>query len=331
MTSEERILQFSPYYFDASVEQIWLALSTGASLILVAEDILSDPNNLKTYIIEKEITHFHSTPSFLEIVNLADIPTLRRVVSIGEVCRPTLAQRISSQYPFYNEYGPTETTVTSTVQKIESVDDLAHKISIGRPIANTQAYILNNCMDLLPLGVIGELYLGGKGLSSGYLNRSDLTKERFVENPFGAGYLYKTGDLAKWNSDGSIAFIGRNDDQIKLHGIRIELGEIECHVNAIDGITDSVAMVKEVQGTRSLVAYYVSEESIATSEIRAGLIEKLPVSMIPSYYIHLQEIPLTPSGKISRRSLPFPETKEMAYKAPSNATEEQLQLFGLNY
>ncbi|WP_103070892.1 non-ribosomal peptide synthetase [Aquimarina sediminis] len=322
--NKEKILQSSPYYFDASVEQIWLALSKGATLVLIDENILLEPTELIDYLKKYQITHLHSTPSLLERIQLDDVQTLNRVVSGGDVCSPLLAQKIGKTHSFYNKYGPTETTISSTIKKISKEDSLQSKITIGYPISNTQAYILDKELNLLPQGTIGELYLGGKGVSRGYLNRSDITKNSFISNPCGESRLYKTGDLARWNSDGTIDFLGRIDNQLKLNGVRIEPGEIERHVNSIEGIDDAVVMIREVNGNKALIAYYVSTKLFSASEIRTYLQDKLPLSMIPGYYVHLEELPLTSTGKLDRRSLPVPEEELLDYQEASNVTEEQL-------
>jgi amino acid adenylation domain-containing protein len=324
--STDKILQFSRYYFDASVEQTWLALTTGATLVLIEEEKLLSSNTFNSYLEEKGVTHLHSTPSFLEGVDFEGLVSLCRVISAGEVCKPLLAKKVLNNHTFYNKYGPTETTVSSTIQEVVKVHALKHKIPIGRPIANTQAYILNDNLNLLPQGVIGELYLGGKGLAKGYLNRSDLTQECFIDNPFGGGKVYRTGDLARWLADGTIEFSGRLDGQIKLNGVRIELGEIESHLNTFEGIKASVVSLREIENNKSLVAYYIAEGKIPESKLKGHLIDRLPFSMLPTFFVQLDEFLLSPTGKLDRRLLPDPVRKERVYVAPSNETEEQLVL-----
>ncbi len=326
---DERILQFSPYYFDASVEQIWIALTSGATLVLIDEGQLKDVNSFADYLASHEVTHLHATPSFLEKIAIEGLSSLRRVVAGGEECKPSLAARMSHGQTFYNEYGPTETTVTSTMQKIEQAlpNDL---VSIGRPLGNTQVYVLDNQMKLLPEGTIGELYIGGRGLSSGYLNREELTEERFVNNPFGAGRLYKTGDLVRWLPNGTLLYLGRNDQQVKVRGYRIELGEIAAKLEQFENIDQAVVVTHGKAEDKKLIAYLVGEE-IEKTVIKATLAEHLPEYMIPAAFVWLEAIPLTANGKVDLRALPNPDlTENEVYVAPGNSTEEQLAVIWSN-
>ncbi len=325
ITKDERILMFSPYYFDASIEQLWLALTEGATLILIEEDTLLDSNKLKVYLKDNKITHLDSTPSFLERIDIGDLPNLRRVVSGGEACKKSLAKRISNQYPFYNVYGPTEVTVTSTVHKIDEFYNEENKISIGHPIANTQAYVLDNQMNLLPIGVKGELYLGGKSLSLGYLKRPDLTKERFIENPYGEGLLYKTGDVVRWLNDGTLEYLGRNDDQVKIRGMRMELGEIVSQLEKIDEVDQALVLTHGAEGNEQLVAYIVGNGELSKDKIEVLLSEELPDYMIPQSYIWLEDFPMTPNGKVNKRVLPKPDfTLGEEYVPAKNENQQKL-------
>ncbi|MCK8521583.1 amino acid adenylation domain-containing protein, partial [Aquimarina sp. D1M17] len=322
--SSDRILQFSPYYFDASVEQIWLALTTGASLILVKNDLILNSDEFISYLREKEVTHIHCTPSFLDYFDLDNLPSVRRVVAGGEVCSPSLAKKISKQYSFFNEYGPTENTVTCIVQKISNADNFNGKVPIGRPISNTQAYVLDDHLKLLPQGVIGELYLGGKGLSSGYLKRADLTADRFIDNPYGPGRLYKTGDLVRWLSDGTIEYLGRNDHQVKIRGYRIELGEIGSQLERFSEIDQALVLASGPEGNKQLVAYLCGDE-LNSEVITSRLSSSLPEYMIPTGYLWLDNFPLTPNGKVDRRALPSLDlTVGEEYIAPKNDLQQEL-------
>ncbi|CAM1357013.1 amino acid adenylation domain-containing protein [Tenacibaculum halocynthiae] len=328
MNYDEKILLFSPYYFDASVEQIWLALSSGATLVIIEEQKLLETAFLKSYLKEHSVTHLDSTPSFLERIDLEDLPNLRRVISGGEACRSSLIERVTNKCPLYNEYGPTEATVTATYQKIVKEQTFEYRSSIGKPIANTKIYILCEDMKLLPQGAIGELYIGGKGLSLGYLNRLDLTEKRFIKNPFGEGRLYKTGDLARWKEDGRLEYLGRNDDQVKLRGYRIELGEIECQLENLEQINQSLVITFGSEENKQLVAYLCGEKELKDSEIKSFLLSKLPNYMIPTGYIWIDSFPLNANDKIDKKALPSPDFiigKE--YIAPN--TEEQEKLVGI--
>jgi acyl-coenzyme A synthetase/AMP-(fatty) acid ligase/acyl carrier protein len=247
----------------------------------------------------------------------------------GEQLETWLAEAIYNKFEgnveIYNEYGPTETTVGCMIYKFNPEDGFSN-VPIGIPIANSQCYVLDNHQNLQPVGVVGELCIGGDGLARGYLNNRELTKENFISNPFKLGErLYKTGDLARWLPDGNIEFLGRIDNQVKIRGFRIELGEIESQLTAQDKIKEAVVLAKGEESNKQLVAYYVSEEELEVSELRTTLSRTLPDYMIPSYYVHMDTMPLTSNGKVDRKALPDPEiTAGGDYVAPSNKTEEKL-------
>ncbi|WP_114905048.1 non-ribosomal peptide synthetase [Kordia sp. SMS9] len=324
--NDERILQFAPYYFDPSVEQIWLALSSGSATVVFEEKMLLDVGAFTTMLRDQKVTHFHGTPSFLEAVNFDHLPNLKRVISGGEVCKPTLAKRIAAQHLFYNEYGPTETTVTSTVYQVTDATDVTKdKVSIGRPLANTALYILSDDLELLPEGVAGELYIGGKGLAKGYLKREDLTAKSFIANPFGDGKIYKTGDQARWLSDGTIEYLGRNDDQVKLRGYRIELGEIEFYLEESDLIDRAVVLVSGVGDHKKLIAYVCGNAPIDDAKVKSILSSKVPEYMIPSACIWMDTFALNANGKIDKKALPSPDfTEGETYVPPQNDMHTKL-------
>ncbi|WP_375191170.1 amino acid adenylation domain-containing protein [Chryseobacterium sp.] len=319
---KERILQFSNYAFDASVEQIFLALLNGAALYLISKVQLIDYHSLTVFLKENKITHFHAVPAVIREVKPDEGFSLKRVIAGGDVCSRELAESWSSICRFYNEYGPTETTVTS----VELRFDKECHFSIGRPISNTQVYILDDHHQPIPEGVIGELYIAGAGLARGYLNLSDLTEEKFISNPFVAGTkMYRTGDLGRWLPDGSIEYLGRIDHQVKIRGYRIELGEIESHILSYSNSIRSVVVeVKEYEGEKNLVAYYVSDSMIDKQKLSQYLETKLPQYMLPGFYVELESIPLTHNGKVDRKNLPDVLSKDLIkneYVAP--VTEEQ--------
>ena len=322
---EDKILQFSPYYFDVSVEQIWLAFTSGASLVLLDEETLLDTSKFTAYVDEQRITHLNLTPSFLELLELPKLEHLKRIVVSGEACKPSLALKYCNDYDFYNEYGPTECTIISISCKITLRNIGADSIPIGYPITNSKSYILGKNKELLPIGVAGELYIGGENLAEGYINRPDLTKERFIANPFGEGRLYKTGDVARWNPDGTIAYLGRNDHQVKLRGYRIELGEIEAQLEQMTAVNQALVLAIGEATNKKLVAYITGETKVNTQEVNEYLQSNLPDYMVPSSYIWLEAFPLTPNGKIDRRALPAPEiTLDAAYLAPQTYEEKLL-------
>ena len=233
----------------------------------------------------------------------------------------------------FNEYGPTEATVWTTVFSCRS--PMTGPVPIGRAIANTQMYVLDGHMEPVPVGVTGELYIGGAGLARGYLNRPDLTAERFVPDPYGkkaGARLYRTGDLGRWREDGNIEFLGRVDDQVKIRGYRIELGEIEAVLREHAGVGEAVVVVREEEGReKRLVGYVVArqgEEAPGAGDLRKHLAGRLPEYMMPTAFVFLERMPLTPNGKLDRRALPAPDQgrpeQEQGYVGPRTPTEELL-------
>lgn len=320
----ENILQLSNVSFDASVEQIFLAILNGACLTIVNKEVILDIVKLQSFIALKKITHLHSVPSILEKLVPEKYPFLKRVISGGEVCSEELANRWSVYNPFYNEYGPTETTVTV----IEQLYNKNKAFSIGKPILNTTAFILDDSLKLVPTGVKGNLYISGEGLSRGYLNKSSLTAEKFILNPFKTNQrMYHTGDIGYWLAEGNIAFSGRKDSQIKIRGYRIELGEIENTLLLYSKSLQQVTVDSQlINGDKVLVAYLVSE-NIDKSDLREFLSKKLPDYMIPAFYIELKELPLTPNGKIDRKKLPSLNETDVIrreYVGPTNEIEKGL-------
>jgi amino acid adenylation domain-containing protein len=349
INEKDRILQFSSICFDASVEQIFIALFSGAVLVLIDKNTLLDNIKFEKLISSRLITHLHAVPSFLNNISLKEGYQLKRVISGGDVCPPVLVSKYGSYGDFYNEYGPTETTVTSIEMQCTDVSETLDHLSIGKPIANTFVYIFDKWLKMVPFGVAGEMYIGGNGVARGYLNRPELTAEKFrplitlmtqmknkVNKSF-AGvkgglfqkpslYQYKTGDLCKWLPNGNIEFLGRIDYQVKIRGFRIELGEIENQLLKHKYIKEAVVLINEdTIKDKNLSAYIVPTEEILESELREYLQEKLPDYMIPSYFVQLEKIPLTSNGKIDRKVLPEPELKSNEnYVAPQDEIEKKL-------
>jgi acyl-coenzyme A synthetase/AMP-(fatty) acid ligase/acyl carrier protein len=223
----------------------------------------------------------------------------------------------------YNNYGPTECTVVATWGEVEAGGE--RPPSIGRPIANTRALVLGRDRELLPVGVAGELWLGGQGLARGYLGRPELSAERFVETVHGR--LYRTGDVVRWREDGELEFVGRRDEQVKIRGYRVELGEIEAAlVGGVEGVREAAVVAREEGGgRRRLVGYVVGSGELEVERLRESLVERLPEYMVPSAWVVLDELPLTSSGKVDRRALPEPEIEERGgYEAPRDEVEEVL-------
>ncbi|UCH98456.1 MAG: amino acid adenylation domain-containing protein [Candidatus Aminicenantes bacterium] len=330
LDEDDRVLQFSSFCFDASVEQIFITLFSGAGLVLVDRETLLDAHRFEEYVSTYSVTHIHAVPSFLKGMQVKDTHRLKRVIAGGDACPVSLAQTWYSRCCFYNEYGPTETTVTSIEFLVECLEGSGHLVPIGTPISNTTVYILNRWREPCPPGAVGELYIGGLGVARGYLNRPGQTAARFLASPFVPGErLYRTGDFARWMPQGNIEFLGRIDYQVKIRGFRIEPGEIENQLLKKEGITEAVVVAREDPGEgKYLCAYIAASQEFTASGLRAFLSNRLPSYMIPSHFAALAEFPLTPSGKIDRKSLPDPKKialgSDMEYRAPGNEPEKKL-------
>ncbi len=294
--------------FDLSIFEIFVPLSMGGKVV-IAENALALPK----LPAAREVTLINTVPSAIaELVRLEVVPASVRVVNLaGEALPTSLAQRIydkTTVSKVYNLYGPTEDTTYSTYTLVPR----GAEVTIGRPLPNTQAYILDESRQLLPIGVPGELYLAGDGLARGYCGRDDLTKERFVPNPFAkqaGARMYRTGDLARFLADGNIQYMGRIDNQVKLRGFRIELGEIEAVLTKDPRVQSAVVIVREDNpGDKRLVAYAVpSGASIPGAELKDLVRKRLPEYMVPSAFVEMKALPLSPNGKINRRLLPAPD------------------------
>ncbi|MHC5738118.1 non-ribosomal peptide synthetase [Nostoc sp.] len=328
-----RILQFASLSFDASIFEIVMALQTGATLYLANKESLLPGQPLLKFLREKAITHVTLPPAVLAVLPTELLPALQTIICAGESCTDDIVKRwCNSQRRFFNAYGPTEATVWSTVAEISHISE---KPPIGRPIPNTQIYILDKHLQPLPIGIIGELFIGGEGLAQGYLNRPELTNEKFIPNPFSdkkGVRLYKTGDLARYRPDGNIEFLGRIDNQVKIRGFRIELSEIETVLSQHESVQKAVVIVKEnVSGDKYLVAYIVPNVEMQnfSSLLRKFLKEKLPEYTIPKAFVMLDSLPLTASGKVDRLALteldsPASSLLDEKFIAPRTPTESTL-------
>jgi amino acid adenylation domain-containing protein/non-ribosomal peptide synthase protein (TIGR01720 family) len=330
ITEEERILQFSNYAFDASVEQIFLALCNGAKLILFKEGLQLDIERFENYLNQKEVSHLHATPLFLEQLKNHNFENLKRVIAGGDVCKKELASRWKDALSFYNEYGPTETTVTAIEYLEDGSSSMNNQVPIGKPLPNTLVYIVDGQQNLVPQGIFGELYIGGLQVAKGYLNMPEKTKEKFIDNPFitGKGRLYKTGDYGRWLPDGNIEYLGRKDNQVKIRGYRIELGEIESIVQQSGLISQNLVLArKDKQGNKRLVGYVVAPGKFEKLELTEYLLERLPSYMVPSLWVELSSVPLNSNGKVDYKALPEPELSESQtskFNAPRNPVETEL-------
>jgi amino acid adenylation domain-containing protein len=323
LTYSDRWLALTTISFDISNLEILLPLRQGATLVLGSREIAMDPSLLVETIEKKRITFAQATPATWQMLvdfGWLGTPNLT-ILSGGDVLSQTLANRlVHLSGTLWNMYGPTETTIWSSMKKIEKSPE---KISIGRPIANMLFYILDEEKNLLPIGITGELYIGGLGLARGYRNRPELTAEKFIELPYGR--LYRTGDLARYLPNGEVDFLGRIDTQVKIHGHRIELGEIEEVLKKCPGIKEAVVIVREdTPGDTRIVTYYTGYEN--EGEIKRTLGAYLPSYMMPSAYVQMTEFQLNTNGKIDRTTLPIPNysLKKSDSISPRNATEMEI-------
>ncbi len=334
LNNADRILQKTAFTFDASLGEFFRSLTAGSQLVLARPGLHGDSRYLIKTICENHITAIQFVPSmlsaFLEDNNAGRCLSLRYVICGGEALPVELQERFFAVLPqaeLHNVYGPTEAAVVVTHWKCE-LGSAEHIVPIGRPIANTQIYILDRVMQPVPLGVVGEIHIGGVQVASGYHSRPELTAERFVPNPFGEGRLYKTGDLARHRSDGAIEFLGRIDHQVKLRGFRIELGEIEGVLKEHPAVHGAVVTAHQNNSQISrLVAYVTGDLSrIKVRELQALLKAKLPEYMLPSAILSLEKFPLNLNGKIDRRALPAPSITrgEKAFVEASTTLEAQL-------
>ncbi|WP_143281378.1 non-ribosomal peptide synthetase, partial [Burkholderia pseudomallei] len=349
LDASDRVLQFSNIAFDASVEEIFATLSCGATLVLRTDRWLADAETFWALCGAQRISIVDLPAQFFGQLALSGrraVPTgVRCVVIGGEAVGASALDAWFAEEGrrprLFNTYGPTETTVSVTVHEVRGRHDDANVI--GRPIANTRVYVLDAWLRPAPIGVAGELYIGGVQVARGYLNRPELTRERFIDDPFVAGgRLYKTGDLARWRTDGSLEYLGRNDFQVKIRGFRIELGEIEAQLAKVAGVREVVVLARDSasdtdqnadlnasatanSSEKRLVAYYTGDADVAA--LRAQAAQHLPSYMVPSAYVRLDAWPLTPNGKLDRRALPAPADDAYAraeYEAPQGAREEAL-------
>ncbi|OQP45852.1 hypothetical protein A4H97_31915 [Niastella yeongjuensis] len=332
------ILQKTTFTFDVSVWEIFMPLCLGAQMVVCPQDDNRYPERILSLIEKYQITCLHFVPGLLQafINSLFDrsdihssLQSLRQVITSGEALLP---QTVKAWYektatPIYNLYGPTEASIDVTYYVTAATDTV---IPIGRPIWNTQMYITDSAGRLLPVGVAGEICIGGVGLAKGYLNRPELTSEKFVNNPFiNAAKIYRTGDLGRWLPDGNIEFIGRVDNQVKIRGYRIELAEIESVLQKHPAVDGAVVITRSsVEGGKELIAYIVLREDLDGDELRSYLMSVLPAYMVPAYFVRLADLPLTFSGKVNRKKLPDPDGLAIAarteYVAPRNDMEEKV-------
>jgi len=334
LTASDRILQFASYSFDASVEEIFPALCVGATIVLRPAHLTIPDVSFVNFLAAHQVTIADLPTAFWHLWageveegrSKPDVP-LRMVIVGGEKAERrhliNWFERCGNHnIRWINTYGPTEATVNATSLCVDpaAVAELG-EIPIGRPVANARIYILDSHRQVTPVGVAGEIHVGGAGVVRGYLGKPGLTSERFIPDPFSSkpgGRLYKTGDVGRWLPDGNVEYLGRNDFQVKLRGYRIELGEIESKVGDCPGVRSAVVIVREdTPGEKRLVAYVLPEPGaeLSAATLRAHLAASLPAYMLPGAFVQLDALPLTPSGKLDREALPMPEDDAFATRA----------------
>ncbi|WP_245716671.1 non-ribosomal peptide synthetase [Nocardia mikamii] len=333
--AEDAVLLKTAATFDLSVWEFWSAAVAGGRLIIAAPDGHRDPEYLNELIAGEGVTTLHVVPSMLEAlltetesagVVARRATALRRVLAIGEALPAALAQRFAAVHPdvaLYNLYGPTEAAVSITSHRVTDRDETS--VPIGAPEWNSRAYVLDSRLHPVPVGVAGELYLAGAQLARGYFGRPDLTADRFVADPFASGSrMYRTGDVAAWNSHGELEYRGRTDFQVKVRGFRIELGEIEATLLRLPQLAQAVVVAKSDGRTgHRLVAYLVSaDRELDVARVKSALESALPSYMVPAAFVVLDALPLTVNGKLDRAALPDPVLEVKRYRAPRTVAEQ---------
>ncbi|WP_434954377.1 amino acid adenylation domain-containing protein, partial [Paenibacillus polymyxa] len=317
-----RLLQLASFSFDVFVGDMARTLYNGGTMVICPKDDRLDFSRLHGWIRDYQITVFESTPAlivpFMQYVHEQglDMSSMELLITSSDSCSVTdyrmLQERFGADIRIMNSYGVTEAAIDSSFydEELSKLPSSGH-VPIGQAWLNARFYIVDSQLNPVPIGVLGELCIGGAGVARGYLNRADLTAEKFVANPYVPGErLYRTGDLARWMPDGNVDFIGRMDDQVKIRGFRIELGEVEAQLLTVDGIEKAIVTAWENEnGDKDLCAYVVASEALNLPELRSILQPKLPGYMIPTYVVPLDQFPLTPNGKIDRKALPAPEAR----------------------
>jgi len=332
-----RFLLLSSFAFDSSIVGIFWTLAQGGTLVLPKRRIEQDLEEMADLIASQQVTHTLLLPSLyrvlLQHISTEKLQSLQTLIVAGEACSTALVRQHFDTLPaveLYNEYGPTEASVWCTAHKVER-EDAEGAVPIGRAIPNAEIYILDTHLAPVPIGVAGELYVGGAGITLGYLNRPALTQQQFIPHPFSnekGAKLYRTGDLARYREDGLIDFLGRADHQVKIRGYRIELSEIKETLTRIEGVKDALVVVEEEEGNNRLIAYVIGDAKLASAGILKTVGTQLPAYMVPAQLHILAEWPRLPNGKIDRKSLPKRDEQQLlsndAYAAPRSSVEQTL-------
>ncbi len=341
INSNDSLLAVTSTSFDIHGLELFLPLIVGAKIIVASKSATADSHALIALINDYSVSLMQATPATWKmLVDSQWQPTSAiKVLCGGEALSQSLASKLTAldSIELWNMYGPTETTIWSCVKQVSATDG---QVSMGLPIANTQVYLLNKQLQVVPEGVAAELFIGGEGVTLGYLNRPDLTAQAFIDNPFydetnpnSSERLYKTGDLVRWLPDGNLEYLGRIDHQVKIRGFRIELGEIENSLARYDSVKDAVVVAKTSEtGDKRLVAYIVADDRVTTErqvyieQLRQHVSQSLPDYMVPAVFVLLEQLPLTPNGKVDRKALPEPDMamQQEEYVAPRTETEKRL-------
>ncbi|WDE02361.1 non-ribosomal peptide synthetase [Thalassomonas actiniarum] len=335
----------STFSADLGNISLFVPVMFSKTIVMFSKGYVNNPPKLKHYLDNNLVDFMKITPSHFEMFKISDseiVAPAKVLIFAGEPLSKEMVEVVNSLKPgcrVFNNYGPTETTI-SKLSTDELISDEISSINLGKPLSNTQVYILDKYKNLVPTGVPGELYIAGEGVARGYLNRPELTEENFLVNPFNTeaadsySRMYKTGDLVRWLDDGNIEYLGRVDTQVKIRGFRIEVGEIEAQLNQHPEIKESIVTVSGQDSQKKLIAYYVAKETkeghvinLVNETLRSWLQQSLPDYMLPTTFVSLESMPLTPSGKADRRALQYIDVSlesSNAYVAPRNSTEKQL-------
>lgn len=332
ISPEQTHLNMFSLAFDGFVVAMFAPLCGGATLVLMEPDLMNDLHALINMINQEKVTHTFGVPSIWRtIVDMYDdrLPSLKVISLGGEQIHQDFIQRLSNQFDgveITNEYGPTENSVITSIARHIEKDD---QITIGRPISNHEIYIVDTYGNILPPGIPGEICVCGRGVARGYLNRPELTKEKFVTHPWSKEKrMYRTGDIGRWLYDGKVEYLGRNDEQVKVHGYRIETAEIEAQMLACEGIHEAIVVAfKNKNQQTHLCGYYTTKQAISNEKIKKELKQRLPVFMVPQYLVEVDQFPINANGKIDKKALPRPEETSVSqaeYVAPKTVTEKKL-------
>ncbi|HAR84866.1 MAG TPA: hypothetical protein DCR69_03975, partial [Clostridium sp.] len=328
LNSNDITLQQASFTFDGLIEEVYTVIFKGGKIVVPNRNDIKDAKRLAKIINENKVTILSCSPLILNEFNkLPKMKSVQTFLSSSDILRKEYYSELINHANVYNMYGPSETTVCTTYYKCGLND--SENVPIGRPLGNNRVYILDTNLDIVPIGVMGEIYIGGDGVANGYLNNNDLTLHKFIPNPLDSnGTLYKTGDIARWLPNGNIEFLGRADFQIKIRGYRIELGEIENHLLKHSNISETTIIVKEdSEKNKYCCVYYVADKKLNSIQLKEYLLKYLPEYMIPSFFIQLDKMPINPNGKVDRNSLPEPTKDillETEYVQPRNEIEKKV-------